>query len=139
MKNAVTNTEKQVNNVVNKVNAPKMTRKIESAKIESKSINLLNAVKNLSEKKAKIESNFKKVQVFNREFKEEFASLGRILSNLIQFDKETKGQKLEPSILAKIKVCKENKNSEYTNLAVNIKPNSKGLYSSYKVLMFLRK
>jgi hypothetical protein len=46
MKNVVTNTEKQVNNVVNKVNAPKMTRKIESAKIESNSINLLNAVKN---------------------------------------------------------------------------------------------
>jgi hypothetical protein len=41
MKNVVTNTEKQVINVVNKVNAPKITRKI-----ESNSINLLNAVKN---------------------------------------------------------------------------------------------
>ena len=125
MKTVTQNTGKQVS-----------TKKASTNKIESKSIDLLKAI---STKKAKKESTFKAVQTFNREFKEEFASLGRILSNLIQFDKETKGQKLEATILAKIKLCKENKNGEYKTLLDNVKPNSKGLYSSYKVLMYLRK
>ncbi len=108
-------------------------------KVESKNINLLSEVKKLSEKKAKKESTFKSVQTFNREFRDELGSLGRILSNLIQFDKETKGTKLEATILQKIKDAKENKNNEYKTLLENVKPNSKGLYSSYKVLMYLRK
>lgn len=124
MKTVINKTEKQVNKVVT------------SKGIESKSIDLVKA---LSTKKAKKESNFKAVQVFNKEFREEFGSLGRVLSNLIQFDKETKGQKLESTILEKIKLAKVNANGEYQTLMNEIKPNSKGLYSSYKILMHFRK
>ena len=81
MKNLNVMTENKVN--APKVNAPKFSRKIESAKID-----LLQAVKGISEKKAKKENlvNFKSTQKFHAEFKKDSLSLGAIRVNILTFN-----------------------------------------------------
>jgi len=135
MKNEVINTEKQVSKkVTNNVDAVKVTRKIESAKID--------LLKVISIKKEKIVSpiNFKSTQVFHKEFKKDSLSLGAIRVNLISFNESLKANDenrlshLIVDLLIKMKV-----KNNYEFIKVNFLPNKQGFYSSYKLLMYFRK
>lgn len=119
-----------------KVNSTKQVNKVESKKID-----LLKAVKGLSEKKAKKENiiNFKSTQKFHSEFKKDSLSLGAIRVNILNFNaslSENDENRLNPLLVSLLEKMKVKSNYEY--IKANFLPNSKGFYSSYKLLMYFR-
>lgn len=125
MKN-LTTTEKKVS-----------TKKVTN-KVESKSIDLVKA---LSEKKAKKVNlvDFKATQKFHAEYKKDSLSLGAIRVNILNFNaslSENDEKKLNPLVVNLLEKMKVKNNYEY--IKANFLPNSKGFYSSYKLLMYFR-
>lgn len=127
MNTGAQNTEKKVS-----------TKKASTNKIESKSIDLLKAI---STKKAKKENviNFKSTQKFHAEFKKESLSLGAIRVNILTFNESLNindENRLNPLLVDLLQKMKVKNNYEF--IKTNFLPNSKGFYSSYKLLMYFR-
>jgi hypothetical protein len=101
----------------------------------TKSNEVLNAI---VEPTKKVVSNFKATQNFNKAFKLDANSVGKLVSNMLTFNK-TSIDKLDLNIVAKLQAIKDNKANEYENILKVLTPCKKGLFSSYKLLMLLRK
>ena len=131
MKATVNTTESKVSKVTNNVRV--------SRKIESKSINLLNAITPKKEKQVHA-INFKSTQLFHSEFKKDSLSLGAIRVNILKYNESLTGNdvnKLNPLLVGLLERMKDKQNYEF--IKSNFEPNSKGFYSSYKLLMYFRK
>ena len=130
-------------NLTNVVETKKVvsTKIAKSGQIESKKIDLLKVVKSEVKKVKTVKVlnpvNFKGTQVFNKEFSKDNLSLGKIRSNILAFNETLKNNEklsvLIVDLLVKMKVQKN-----YVFIQSKIQPNKKGLYSSYKLLMFFR-
>lgn len=132
MKTTVNATEKKVSKVVT------------NKGIESKKIDLLKAVTPKKEKVVKEKQvnvvNFKDTQKFHAEFKKDNLSLGKIRMNLLNYNESlvsNDANKLNPLLVGLLERMKEKQNYEF--IKSNFLPNSKGFYSSYKLLMYFRK
>jgi hypothetical protein len=117
------------------------TKKVTSKGIESKSIDLLKAIKTVSTKKAQKENlvSFKQTQKFNAEFKKDNLSLGAIRNNILNFNDSLNANdenKLSPLLVDLLIKMKTKQNYEFVK--ENFLPNTKGFYSSYKLLMYFR-
>jgi hypothetical protein len=124
------------------VDTKKVVNKVST--IESKAINLLKAVTPKKEKvvKEKIVHaiNFKSTQLFHSEFKKDSLSLGAIRVNILRYNESLTSNddnKLNPLLVGLLERMKEKQNYEF--IKANFAPNSKGFYSSYKLLMYFRK
>jgi len=145
MKTTVNTTEKQVNKVSNgEAIILEILAKQPKRQIESKKIDLLQAVTPKKEKivKEKVVHaiNFKDTQKFHAEFKKDNLSLGKIRVNLLNYNDSlvsNDANKLSPLLVGLLDRMKDKNNYEF--IKSNFAPNSKGFYSSYKLLMYFRK
>jgi hypothetical protein len=112
--------------------------------IETKKVATIKAIKSelvinaIVKPTKKVASNFKATQNFNKAFKLDANSVGKLVSNMLTFNK-TSIDKLDLNIVAKLQAIKDNKANEYENILKVLTPCKKGLFSSYKLLMLLRK
>ena len=117
-----TNVKNQKNEVVNnEVIATKKTTKKAVVKVE-------NPI------------DFKSTQGFNKLFKNDLNSLGKVRSNILAFNNSlplNSENRLSPLLVELLDKMRIQKNYEFVK--ANFLPNKKGEFSSYKLLMYFRK
>jgi hypothetical protein len=81
--------------------------------------------------------DFKGTQSFNKAFKQDLNSLGKVRSNILTFNESLPiNEKLNPLLVLLLEKMKTKDNYEFVK--ANFEANSKGMYSSYKLLMYFR-
>jgi hypothetical protein len=110
-------------------------------KVETPS-EVLNAIVELTEvvttKKSTNVIDFKSTQSFNKAFKQDINSLGKVRSDILTFNESLPiNEKLNPLLVSLLEKMKVQENYEFVK--ANFEANSKGMYSSYRLLMYFRK
>ena len=115
---------------------------------EKKAVVKVVATKKAVEKKAVVKKavvidnpiNFKSTQGFNKLFKNDLNSLGKVRVNILRFNDSlalNDENRLNPLLVDLLIKMGIQKNYEF--IKANFLPNKKGEYSSYKLLMYFRK
>jgi hypothetical protein len=118
----------------------KGTQTIETKKVATikatKSSEVLNAIVKPTKKVVNV-IDFKGTQSFNKAFKQDLNSLGKVRSNILTFNESLPiNEKLNPLLVLLLEKMKTKDNYEFVK--ANFEANSKGMYSSYKLLMYFR-